>query len=809
MFKIYFKVALRNILRDRLYAAVNILGLSLGIAVSIIVFLYIQSELTYDQYHSDKDRLYRLTSTFIMSGEAEKTGVSSRVIGPLLKEQNPRIEAYTRLQYISQSTFTSDYASSKEEHLVAADSLFFNVFEYKLLQGDPATCLTKPMSVVLTERLATKYFGDRDPMGKKIVSGTQKEYIVTGVVENIPETTHHYFDGLFSMNSLQAHQDMGEEKGQNLNLWNASVYTFLLLEEGYSLKEFYADFPTFWERNMAEVGKKLSGFYYPVLQPISEIHMAPPLDYDFFEAGNLSYIYGFAAIGLFLLLLAAINYTNMATARASIRTREVGLRKVMGSRRHHLMFQFLGEAILTSFIALLLALALVEIILKLTPFNELMNKHLQLNLVDNPTLAWSTLLTTVLLGLLSGAYPAFSLAAGNAGQALRPRRRISRRSLSLRKGLVIFQFTVSIGVIISTFLMKNQVDYMRTVDLGYSDDNTAIFSMRDSTMMKKLPALRASLESLPNVINTTTANHVPGGNVGRMVFRLGHEEAKLKEVVSDFLEVGTDYLDGMGLKLLKGKDFSPSPDSLCGTEFIINETAAREYFGGDAIGQEIRFGLKMGKIQEHLGSVIGVVKDFNVHSLRYEMRPLVIKPSKSDGGLLYVRLEASDLPASMEALQKTWKAQLGAEIPFSPFFINEKFEKLYAADRRLSSLMGILAYLCVLISVMGLLGFASFSIEQRKKEIGIRKVLGASLVQIVVMLFREIFFLVIFSSILGSILAYLVMQFWLEQFAYQAEIPVATFFLAGMMSLALALITVSYHSIKAALYNPVHALKYE
>lgn len=809
MFKIYFKVALRNILRDRLYAAVNILGLALGIAVSIIVFLYIQSELSYDQYHPDKDRLYRLTSTFVMSGEAEKTSVSSRAIGPMLKEQNSGIEAFTRLQYISRSTFTSDYGFGTEDHLLAADDGFFEVFDYKLLKGDPATCLSQPMTVVLSEKLAEKYFGDRDPMGQKIVSGTQKIYTVTGVVENIPESTHHYFEGLFSINSLQTHHDMGEENGQNLNLWNASVYTFLLLNKDYSQDQFYADFPKFWNRNMAEVGRKLHGYYYPVLQPISEIHMAPQLDYDFFEAGNLSYIYGFAAIGLFLLLLAAINYTNMATARASVRTREVGLRKVMGSRRHHLMFQFLGEAILTSFMALLLALALVEVILELTPFNDLMNKQLQLSLRDNPSLTWSMLIATVLLGLLAGAYPAFSLAAGNAAQVLRSRSRLPRRSLSLRKGLVIFQFTVSIGVIISTFLMKNQVDFMRTVDLGYSDDNTAIFPMRDSTMMSALPALRARLESLPNVIKTTTANHVPGGNVGRMVFRLKRQDCNRGEVVSDFLEVGTDYLDGMGLKLVKGHDFTASNDPVCNSEFIINETAAREFFDGDAIGKEIRFGLKMGRIQEHQGRVIGVVKDFNVHSLRYEMRPLVIKSTPNDGGLLYVRLESSDIPGSMAAVQKTWKSQFGADTPFSPFFINEKFEKLYSADLRLSTLMGILAYLCVLISVMGLLGFASFSIEQRKKEIGIRKVLGASLVQIVVMLFREIFFLIIFASMLGSILAYLVMQLWLDQFAYHAEIPIATFFLAGMWSMLIALLTVSFHSIKAALYNPVHALKYE
>ncbi|MEM6271665.1 MAG: ABC transporter permease [Bacteroidota bacterium] len=807
MFKIYFKVAIRNLLRNRLHAAVNILGLSVGIAVSIIVFLYLQSELTYDNYHRDSDNLYRMASNFVTNGDRERTAISASGLGPLLKEQNEFIAGYTRTSFLSRSQMSSPHHRSFEEDLMAADEHFFQVFDYPMIQGNPHTCLAQPRSIVLSRSLARKYFGDRNPIGQTMTSSTKRSYRVTGVIEDIPRNTHHYFNGLISLSSIPR-KDLGCLEGQDFNLWAASVYTFLRLEDGYTPEDFYVDFPEFYTHNMAAIGNNINGFFYPYLQPLRDIHLDPPLDYDNYDSGNLLYIYGFSAIGLFLMLLAAINYTNMATARSTTRAREVGLRKVMGSRRRQLVIQFLGESLLTSLIALLLALALVEVTLELTNFNLLLGKELSLKLLENPGLGLAIVGITGVIGLLSGLYPAFFLSATLPSQALRPRGRQAGRGLNLRKGLVVFQFTVSIGVIIATFLMKNQIDYMRNVNIGDNGDNTVVLPLYDTTFVPRLPTIRAEIERLPGVVATTTARHLPGGSIARLMCRIEKDNA-IGEAITDFMEVGYDYLPGMDLKIVAGSDFPSRAREDSTVEYIINQTAAREFFGGDAIGKRIMPEIYLKKLKPKFGKVIGVVEDFNVHSLRYEMRPMVLKPEYPGSGLLHVRLEADQVLGTMENLEQVWAELTSTQTPFTPFFFTERFEKLYIADDRLSGLMRILASLCVLISILGLLGFASYSIEQRKKEIGIRKVLGASIMQIVTILFREVFYLVLFSIGLGSILAYLVLQVWLEQFAYHADIPIATFFLAGIFSLLLALVTVSYHSVRAALSNPVHALKYE
>lgn len=807
MFRNYIKVALRNLLRDRMYAAVNIFGLAAGLAVSMIVFLYIQNELSYDTYNTKADRIYRIGAAFVVNGEQERTAVSPHNIGPALELDIDKIEAYCRLHPISRSKFSSAFHQDYEEAMVLTDPQIFDVFSYRLISGDPKTCLQRPKSIVLTESLAKKYFGDREAVGQVMTAGSQREYVVTGVMEDLPKNTHHYFEGLVSYGSLPF-PDLGCVEGEDLSLWSASDYTFLLFEKGFSELEFNQAFASFYQRNMAKIGRRINGYFYPILQPLTSIHLGDPLEYDRFEAGSLSYIYGFTAIGLFLLLLAGINYMNMATARSVTRAREVGLRKVMGSRRHHLVVQFLGESVLASFMGLLLALALVEVVLELTPFNTLMGKSLKLNLFENPVLGLGVVGVTLLLGVLSGLYPAIYLSSFVPARALRLRNRASMRSLSLRRVLVIFQFTISIGVIVATILMKNQVDYMRNVDLGFNDDNTVVFPIYDSTSVKRLPQIRKGIEKLPGVLATTTARHVPGGSVGRMVMRV-EQTCGLTKTVTDFMEVGRDYLPGMGLKLVQGRDFGQEEYSDSTWEFVVNKTAEREFFGGEAIGKQIEFGLGLGELKTKKGKVVGVVKDFNVHSLRYEMRPLVLTVAHREEGLLYVRLDGSKVPETMALLESRWGKIEAAGSPFNPIYINDKFEKLYQSDRRLSSLMGILAYICVLISILGLLGFASYAIVQRHKEIGIRKVLGASLGQIVLMLFREIFYLILVASMLGSILGFLVVQFWLQQYAYQAEIPVATFFMAGIVSMALAFLTVSFHSIRAALANPVHALKYE
>ncbi|HHG84165.1 MAG TPA: ABC transporter permease, partial [Bacteroidetes bacterium] len=443
MFRTYIKVAWRNLLRDRMYAVVNILGLAVGLAVSIVIFLYIQNELTYDSYNKNADQIYRLGSGFLINGEREQMALSSYALGPALLREMQGVESYCRLRVVPVARFTSPYQKGSEDGIVQADSSLFQMFSYKLLKGNPHTCLSRPLSIVINQKLAQKYFGDNDPMGQIMEGGSKRKYTVTGVMQNLPENTHHYFDGVLSYHSLPSYE-LACVDGEDPSLWAATDYTFLQLEKGFYAQEFNYEFLDFYKAKMAKIGKRINGYYYPILQPLASIHIGSQLDHDMYDAGNMSYIYGFAAIGLFLLLLAGINYMNMATARSVTRAREVGLRKVMGSRRHHLVFQFLGESMLASLIGLLLALALVEIVLELTPFNDLMGKNLKLGLFQNPMLGFGVLGVTFLLGLGSGLYPAIYLSSFLPVRALRLRNRATSRSISLRKVLVIFQFTVSI-----------------------------------------------------------------------------------------------------------------------------------------------------------------------------------------------------------------------------------------------------------------------------------------------------------------------------------------------------------------------------
>lgn len=809
MFKTYIKVAVRNLLRNRVYAIINIVGLSAGIACSLIVMLYIQNELTYDLHHEKHDRIYRLGSVFVMKGELENAALSSPNMGPLLMEEYPEIEAMCRLRYLPRLKVSSGEASFYEERLMLADSTLFDVFTHHFIYGDPDSSLTKPNSIVLTASMAQKYFGNRNPVGDTLTASNQFRYAVTGVIEDLPDNAHHRFEGLLSYSTVKKF-DLGDRPDFMVSLWALRDFTFLLFPENYNIQRFYDRFPAFYDKYMEPVGCEFNGYYYPYPEKLTDVHMNPKLDYDFFTSGNRSYIYAFSAIGLFILLLACINYINMATARSVTRAREVGIRKVMGSRRRDLVFQFLGESLLLSFVALLLGLGIAEVVLELTPFNALMEKNLQLNIMENPVLILLATGMTVVLGILSGLYPAFYMSAIVPVRALRGKLASTGRSLALRKGLVIFQFTISIGVIISTFLMQNQVSYMRNVDLGFCTDKICVVPVSDTTTRDKLPEIRAKLEAHSGVRATTTARNVPAHSVGRMIFRIEKKNG-MHEQVMDYLEVGHDYINGMGLDVVEGRGFAEADmDADSNGAFLVNETAARMLFGGEAIGKKLEWGLDIGQMRRQRGPIVGVVRDFNVHSLHYEMRPLVLVSQRRQGGMLHIRLkEGEEFTETMDYIRETWEPHEESGSPFNYFFIDESFDKLYETDQRQSSLIGILAYICIIISILGLLGFASYSIAQRKREIGIRKVMGASTLQIMMLLFKDILYLIFAASMIGSILSFLLINAWLTEYAYHAEIPVAIFFYAGLAAMLIAFLTVSYHSLRAATSNPVRALKYE
>ena len=809
MIRTNLKVALRNLLRARSYTFINVGGLSAGLACAIIIFLYIRHELTYDRYQPHPDRTYRLSSFYINHGEIERSARSSPSIPGLLQQEFPdMIETQCRLWVMHRLRLQGSHGAGTLDHVCLADPSATDIFHVKFLLGDSATALSRPHSIVLTKSVALRFFGLKNPIGDTLLGHNQYKYIVTGVIDDLPENTHHRFSALLAYDTYGKRTPLTSRE-HKANLWLIRDYVFLRFAPGYGPRDFYERFPAFFAKHMRIHDERLHETYFPLLEPLRTTHMNPHrLAFEHFKTGNPVYIYAFSVVGIFLLLLACINYMNMATARSTTRSREVGLRKVMGSGRPSLVLQFLGESLILSFVALLLALCLTEVVLTLTPFNALMGKNLRLDLIKDPAVGLWALLLTILLGTLSGLYPALFLSSFQPAEALRGRGLRGRAAMSLRKAMVVFQFTIAIGVIICTFLMRNQVEYMRDVDLGFQGETTLVIPVNDSITAGRIPLIRKQMETNPHVISTTTAYNVPGYNVGRMTMRLVRADTTYEQMM-DVLEVGQDYIQAMGLELTQGHDFTPQSITDSTAEFIVNETAAALLWEGDPIGKQLIWGYDEGLYPEHKGPIIGIVKDFTVHSLHFQRRPLVLIPTPKPRGYVHVRMQADSITQTMQHILQVWAPNVANGSPFNGFFIDETFDRLYDTDQRHSQLMGILAYICMVISGLGLVGFASYSIAQRRKEIGIRKVMGASSLRILVWLLTDMLYLVVAASLAGSVLALIVFRIWLGEFAYHAEVPVGTFFFTGLAALLIALLTVGFHSIRASLEPPIHALRYE
>lgn len=807
MLRNYILVAVRNLLRNRSHSLINILGLSAGLACSIIILLYVQDEVTYDRYHENHERIYRVNSHFLIGGKTDNFALSAPDLGPLLAEEFPEIESVCRIRKIPKLKVTFEGNAGYVDELAWGDTTAFQFFSAEMIYGDPDTCLRRPNSIVISQKLSKRYFGDRNPIGDTLITSNRFRYAVTGVFKDLPINTHHRFEGLLSYSTLFPFMEP-EDPDYRASLWGVRDYTFLMMPENYDLGQFYHRFPGFFNKYMANVGKDIGGWFYPQLRPLASVHLGEPLQMEMYPGGNYTYIFAFSVIGFFILLLAGINYVNLTTARSITRTREVGLRKVLGSRHRHLVFQFLGESMLISFVAFLIALGLVEIVLSLTPFNELMHKQLELNLLSNPILLLGSTGITFLLGLLSGLYPAFFLSSTLPAQALRRRTSKGGGSMALRKGLVVFQFSISIGVIVSTFLMQNQIQFMREQDPGFNTENVAVLAVRDSVTKERLPEIRTALEDLNGVTATTTAYGVPAHSVRRTLFKI-ERECGSDEKALEFLPVGMDYLEAMDLELSEGRNFIPFQHSDSAHAVLINETGAQQLFDGDAIGKTVEWGLEGTEMGFNSAHIIGVVKDFQVASLHNEIEPLFLTPQRYEGGMLHVRLKGENMTKTMAQMEEIWRPSEAEGSPFNPFFLDDQFDKLYDTDRRQYSLMGILAAICIVISVLGLLGFASYTIEQRRREIGIRKVLGASSFRIIRMLLWEVFILILMSSFIAFVLGYLGIQWWLQEYAYRAAIEVDTFIIAGGIALLVAVGTVAGQTLRASLANPVLALKYE
>lgn len=804
------KFAIRIFLKDKFFSILNILGLALGIAVSVILLLILQNDLNYDKYHTKYKQIYRLGGHLYATGIDLQQARSARELGRILKEEFPEVEDMVQANTWSRRSVHFKDANGNEKQwyeenkIVRTDSNYFQMFTHKFIAGDPKTCLVDPNTIVLTERIAKKYFGDDDPLDKQIFIDDEL-HKVTAIIEDVPENTHLKFDILVSQ--LPAQREWTKDGGgiKSEAFWNPDVFLYLQFPEGYDTRQFYEKFPTaIFNKYFKSFGDQVGGHYDPILENLADIHFHSKLTSDVAQ-GNLAYLYAFTAIGVFIILLACINYMNLSTARSVNRAGEIAMKKTLGSSKRALVLSFMGESVLLSLIAMLLAIGIVLFVINATSFNSLVDKNISADFIGNKVLLFGTLGLTLFIGVVSGLYPALYLPSIPTLTALKGAFKNRKSSLYLRKSLTTLQFAISIFVVVCTLLMQSQISYVRSRDLGFDKENMLLIPVQDTAVQNHINSIRSVFAQNPKILGSTASYSVPGLNInGGAVMQAETDEGMTQQSFA-IVAVGDDYLKTMGIELIDGRDFQPGNlDANKG--FIVNEAAAKKMGWNDkAVGKKLRWFHDTDETKK----VIGVVKNFNFSSLHNAIEPLVItRVDDQGGGWLHLKIAGGDLPKTIESIRQTW-TKYDIYHPFEYFFLDDRFNEQYKADEIQFKLLSNLAYICIFISLLGLLGLSAFTAAQRTKEIGIRKVHGASIPQIIYLLYKDVMVLVLIAAVLVVPIGYYVMKGWLGNFAYQRPINFMIFALVALLALVFAFLTVGFHSLKTARTNPVDSLKYE
>lgn len=800
----YFKVALRSIRRNKFYSFINVAGLTVGIGCALLIFLYVQDELNFDRFHSKSDRIYRMYCKYYLPNDAgsESNAPIGPAIAPVVERDFPEVKYAVRIDPLNKLTFVKP--DSREEFfddLHAVDSTIFQVFDFKLLVGNPENALSAPFSIVLSEEKALKYFGTTNIIGKQLQTRSDTSFntfTVTGIIDKIPSNSHLQFDMLTGMETMTRLGYYME------NWWNFSYYTYILTEEnvdpqalGEKLKKISA---TYIPNQESSSGYKQE--YY--LQAIPDIHLYSTLrgEFDGPPNGKASFIYIFIIIGVFLLLIACINFMNLATARSMQRAREVGIRKTIGATRKQLISQFMGESAFMA--ALAMIFAIICVLLVLPWFNDFTEKELSLNVLNNPPLLIAILVVAAFVGLVSGSYPALVLSGFNPVRVLHGRFSSTSQGRWLRKGLVVFQFCISIFLIGSTLFVFRQIDFMKETELGFAKDNTVVLEMQNQTNSRRqFRVLKEELESEKGIMGTTLSSRVPGKALNNNVVRMGWgQDAEWSDM--RYISVDEDFFENYELKLLAGRFFQEDRTTDEAEAFILNESGIRR-LGFEspeaAIGKKLSWQIKK-------GYVIGVVEDFHFMSVNQEIEPFIMVISPGNDSYLSVKIEAGELDAGLAIIQQKW-GDIFPNRPFHYSLLEESFDLQYKKYERFYNFFGIFALIAIFIACLGLFGLAAFTAQTRTKEIGVRKIMGASPTSLIMLLTREFSLLVGISFLLAVPVIYFGMDYWLQDFPLRVGLTPWVFLLSGLIALAIAWLTVSYHASRAARSNPVEALKYE
>ncbi len=796
MFKSYFRTALKNLTNNRLYSFVNITGFSIGIASCMLIFLYIQYELSYDSFNTNADRIYRLTEILHLPKEDNARAVSSPPMASTLQSSLPEIQKTVRINF---SGRIISYNENKIHgtSIIYADSTLFDIFTFPMIQGNPRTALVNPYSIVLTETTVKKYFGTEPAFGKTMKLSDTINLTVTGIIKDVPENSHLGFDCILSRTTIFELNKQNEDN----NWFDNNYWTYLLLPPGYDYRSLEPKIDGVIEKAMVQARKETGLWYNFKLQPITDIHMKSDLRAEIKPNSDIKYIYIFSAAAILILLIACINFINLSTARSVKRSKEIGLRKVAGAMRGQLISQFLSESSLFAMVAGAFAIGII--LLALPYFNQFTGKVLTLNYLLNPAIQFIYLGIILSVGFLAGLYPAILMSSFKPVKAIKESIKHGWQDVLIRKGLVIFQFTISVILISSTAFIFEQLRFLQNKKLGMKKDQVLQIPIQYEDL-SRTKTIQYELRKISGVVNVSiTSFSFKEGVPWVATLPEGASENEVFSISS--MAVDENFLSTYQIALVTGRNFSSEFPTDTSESFIVNETAVK-YFGWgtplQSIGKTIDWGL--GK----KGKVIGVVKDFNFSSLHDNIRPLIIHILPDDYGFVAVLVKPGNINQTIKHIENAWK-NIATNSPFAYSFVNEDFENLYKAEHNMQTVLSLFTLLSVFISCLGIFGLAAFTIRQRFKEIGVRKVLGASVSNIAGLLSKDFLKLVVLAVIIASPIAYFGIYKWLESFAYRINISWWIFLVTGIAVIAIALATVSFQAIKAALANPVKSLRTE
>lgn len=805
MLKNYIKIALRNIIRHKGYTFINIFGLATGIICCLLILVYVQDELSYDRYHEKADQIYRIVNAGVIRGNKIEVPLVSGPWGPAMVEELPEVLKAVRIKP-PDSRWVIEYGEKRfpEKGLYFTDPTFFEVFDVEMVVGNPAHVLDAPYSMVITEEMAEKYFGNEDPIGKIIVGDNWMNFNVTGIMKKHPPSTHMNYDFLVSFETLHRAIDPINKQPYygdlSTNWQNFRIYTYLLLDAHADPAAVEAKMRTLIEERLGRILRTAGVELSPYLQKLTDIHLKSDLEGELGPTGDESYIYIFSAVAIFILLIASINFMNLSTARSENRAKEVGLRKVVGADRARLIRQFLGESII--FTALASVIAGIVVLFLLTPFNTIAEKNISASSLINVQTILLLIGLVIIVGFASGSYPAFLLSAFKPAEVLSGKKHKGTSGGLLRKVLVVIQFSISVFLIIGLIVIFSQMRYIKNRPLGYDKENILAVPLSDPAPRSTYQSYKTTLLSNTHVKSVSAASTLPGGLFGiallRPVGRPPNENLTVQIMTVDY-----DFIETLGLELHDGRDFSREFTTDQNRALLLNEEAVKQFGFDSGLDKRLSPGGQM------VLPVIGVLKDYYFKSLHQKIEPFALALATQQAfNWVFIKTTEESMPEVMQFAEREWR-RINPGHPFEYTFVDRENDMMYQSEMKLSRLSSIFSIIAVYIACLGLFGLASFTVVQRTKEIGVRKILGASIGGIVFILTKEYVKWVVLANVLAWPLAYYFMRRWLEGFAYHTSLNIMAFFASGLLALLIALLTVSFQTIKAATSNPVDSLRYE